>query len=304
MFHDYCNWCNTTVFESIGPAVSKLIATPEDRRVGPGTFDFLQRYIRREAGIVIEADQHYLLESRLTPLLALPELATEHIDTLEALCHRLSTRSSAHLAELVLDAMTTNETFFFRDAAMFEALRVQVLPEMLERTRGQRKLRIWSAAASTGQEAYSLAILLRELGASAKDVEILGTDISLHVLERARAGLYLPFEVHRGLSKTLLDRYFKPVAANWLIDESVRTMVTFEQMDLRRNVSRLGRFDLILCRNVLIYFDTETKKRVIDAIYPMLSPRGKLVLGCAETIINICNTLHPNTVGQSTFYSL
>jgi chemotaxis protein methyltransferase CheR len=266
------------------------------------TFVFLQKYIHVETGIVIQADQQYLIEDRLTPLLGTPAMTERNIHTLEELCERLAAHTSASLTDLVLDAVTTNETFFFRDAVMFDALRTVVLPDMIENTRGKRKLRIWSAAASTGQEAYSVAMLMRELGQTQKDVEIVGTDISIHILERARRALYFPFEVRRGLPETYLQGYFHASDGEWLLDEAVRSMVRFEQIDLRRNIARLGTFDLILCRNVLIYFDPETKKRVLDEVEHMLTENGKLALGCAEAIINSVHNLHVSVAGHSTFY--
>jgi chemotaxis protein methyltransferase CheR len=268
----------------------------------PATFATLQHWIRAESGIVGDPNQQYLLERRLLPLLASPQFVAEGIDTLEALGQHVTTRSGGAIAASVLDAVTTNETFFFRDTPMFEALRRFVLPAMLEPLRGRRKLRVWSAAASSGQEAYSVAIQLRELGKDATDCEIVGTDLSNAMLERARKARYAELETSRGLPREYLSRYFSRDGADWVLHHEVRAMVHFEQIDLRRNIGRLGHFDLILCRNVLIYFDVETKRQIVQNLEPMLSPAGVLVLGCAETILGLSETLAAATLGKSTFY--
>ena len=266
-------------------------------------YSVLQRYIQTESGIVLNADKQYLVESRLRPLLSLEMVSNKKIYTLDDLCQSLTTRPSLELSKLVLDAMTTNETFFFRDAPLFDALRTKVLPGMFQAADGRRRLRIWSAASSSGQEAYSIAMTILEMGKSTIDVEIIGTDISNQMIERARLAKYVPFEVNRGLPTTYLHRYFVKSNSGWQLTDAVRSMVQFEQVDLRRSLSRMGKFDLIFCRNVLIYFDTETKKKVVSTIKSMLAPHGLLALGCAETIININDGLHRQQVGNSVFYS-
>ena len=267
--------------------------------LSPKNYAFLQQYIHSESGIVIDGDKQYLLESRLLPILR------EHrIDSLDALSGILASRSSAPLSKLVIEAMTTNETLFFRDTAMFDALKVGVFPSLFERTRGVRRLRIWSAASSSGQEAYSLAMMLTEMGKGRNEVEILGTDLSNQVLDRARQGKYAQFEVNRGLPGVYLTRYFTRSGLEWQLKEEVRSMVRFEQMDLRRDFSLLGSFDLILCRNVLIYFDAATKTKIIDRVKGLLHPGAVFVLGCAETIINVHSGFQRSVIGQSTFYSV
>ncbi len=263
----------------------------------------LQRFIRTESGIVLDHDKQYMLESRLMTVLASPVAKSFGIQTLESLGDVVVRRAPVELVKQVLDAVTTNETFFFRDAPMFEALRTQLLPGMLKRLHRSRKLRIWSAAASSGQEAYSLAMLLRDLGSGATDAEILGTDLSTQVLDRAREGRYAQSEVSRGLPDAFLRKYFVSSGKAWQVCDEVRSMVRFEHLDLRRNIGKLGSFDLVLCRNVLIYFDTETKKQVISAIRPMLSSGGILTLGCAETIINLHDGFRREQIGSATFYT-
>jgi chemotaxis protein methyltransferase CheR len=275
----------------------------EEEALSRETYSQLQRYIQAESGIVLEADKQYLVEARLRPVLSSEIAKGLKLVTLNDLCQSLVYRPSLELSKLVVDAMTTNETFFFRDTPLFDALQANVLPSMFQRVRGKRKLRIWSAASSSGQEAYSLAIVVRELGKSASDVEIIGTDLSTQMIARARQAKYVSFEVQRGLPAPYLQRYFVKSAAEWQLVDAVRSMVQFEQTDLRRSLARMGQFDLILCRNVLIYFDTETKKKVVGTIKDMLAPGGLLALGCAETIININDGLYRQQVGASTFYS-
>jgi chemotaxis protein methyltransferase CheR len=267
--------------------------------LSPSNYAFLQKYIHAESGIVIEADKHYLLEARLLPIVRESQLAS-----LDALSARLAARASPSLARLVIEAMTTNETLFFRDSVMFEALRKEVLPAMFDLLKGQRKLRIWSAAASSGQEAYSIAMMMLEMGRSKEEFEILGTDISSQILERACQGKYVQFEVNRGLPTPYLMKYFSRSGLDWQLKEAVRNLVRFEQLDLRKDFRRLGDFDLVLCRNVLIYFDTETKRPIVEAIRARLSPHAVLVLGCAETVINVHDGFRRNAIGQSTFYAL
>ncbi len=257
----------------------------------------LQRYIYAESGIVIEDGKQYLLEMRLLPILR------EHsIESLDALAVRLGTKPATPLARRVIEAMTTNETLFFRDPAMFDALRQHVLPDLFAGPGRSRKLRIWSAASSTGQEAYSIAMLLLEMGKTGKDVEILGTDLSTQVLERARTGIYAQFEVSRGLPATLLMKYFVRCGLDWQLGEQVRSMVQFKPLDLRHDFRSLGAFDLILCRNVLIYFDPPTKTKIVDSVRALLAPGAMLILGCAETVLNIHGGFKRVTFGTSAFY--
>jgi chemotaxis protein methyltransferase CheR len=262
------------------------------------SYAFFQQFIYSRSGIVLDEDKHYLLESRLLPILRELE-----IGSLDELTHRLSKNPPAALAQRVIEAMTTHETLFFRNPALFEALRRKVLPELLERREERRKVRIWSAAASSGQEAYSLAMMLVEMGSSPAEVEILGTDLSAQVLERARQGVYLPFEVKRGLSPACLNRHFTHNGLQWQLKDEVRRRVRFQQLDLRCDFRFLGVFDLILCRNVLIYFDLPTKSQILDRIHGMLLPGAKLVLGHAETVLNLHPGFERTPINNVTLYS-
>ena len=287
-------------------AVSPRQGSTEDgsRAVNPATlsprnYTFLQQYIHTESGIVIDEGKQYLLEARLIPL-----LRDHGIESLDALAQRLSLRGSANvLGKQVIDAMTTNETLFFRDQIMFEALRTTLIARLKAQITTGRPLRIWSAAASSGQEAYSLAMMLLDMGFLPGAVEILGTDLSDQVLERARQGVYVQFEVNRGLPAANLVKYFNRKGMQWQLKDEVRRMVRFQPLDLRQRLSHIGTFDLVLCRNVLIYFDVATKKEILTSIKKVLAPGGILLLGCAETIVNVYDGYQRNTAGQTTYYT-
>lgn len=266
--------------------------------ISPRNYTFLQTYIYRESGIVLDDDKQYLFESRLRPI-----VIREGLASIDALCDLVATGRSPALATRVIDAMTTNETLFFRDTAIFEVMKTTVLPELIAAA-GTRKLRIWSAASSTGQEAYSLAITLLEARIDPSRVEIIGTDLCEQVVERAATGKYVQFEVGRGMPILLLMKYFTKVGLDWQIKPEVRNMVHFQKLDLRGSFAALGKFDLVLCRNVLIYFDATTKEQIIASIARTILPGGMLVLGCAETLISVDHKYERKVFGHSTFYAV
>ena len=245
-------------------------------------YRFLQAEIYRESGIVLDDHKRYLLEARLVPVMRDAGLAT-----LSDLCVKLRSRASLALARRVTEALTTNETLFFRDMAPFEALRDRILPEFAEKLPRAQSLNVWSAAASSGQEAYSIAMLMRDLGWQARGFRILGTDLSEQILVSAREAKYVQFEVNRGLPAIYLVKYFEREGVDWRLKPEVRAMVSFQQFDLRQPMARLGRFHIIFCRNVLIYFDVETKVKILTQILSVLEPGGYLVLGGAETILHL-----------------
>lgn len=262
-------------------------------------FEFIRTFIRDTAAIVIEQDRGYLVESRLGPV-----AGREGYGTIANLVEAL--RASSDLTRLhmvVIDALTTNETLFFRDLHPFETLKTEILPAMVRRAEG-RTLHIWSAACSTGQEPYSVAMLLREhfpfLQPTA--VRIRATDLAPRVLEQARAGSYSQLEVNRGISAPLLIRYFRQKETRWVIRDDVRAMVDFEQMNLVGRWPVLPVFDLILLRNVLIYFDREVRMRILANLVRHLHPQGYLVMGSAETPLGLCEALTPVSFGRSVFY--
>ena len=283
-----------TISSNAASTAQGIVAT-----LSPRCYSFLQSFVHRESGIVLDDDKRYLFEARL-----LPVVQREQLLSLEALCERIASGREPRLAAQVVEAMTTNETLFFRDSGIFAALRTIVFPAMAASVGAGRRIRIWSAAASTGQEAYSLAMTLLEAGINPHQVEIVATDLSEQVLERARHGRYVQFEVSRGLPTSMLMKYFTRVGLDWQIRDDLRSMVRFEKLDLRGDLATLGRCDLILCRNVLIYFDLETKQQIIAAIQKILNPGGLLLLGCAETLINMNFGFDRRILGQATFYSV
>jgi chemotaxis protein methyltransferase CheR len=278
-----------TILTPKSPLASTLTAgspggsiSPKIEAISLENYKFLQQEIYRESGIVLDHDKHYLLESRLNPVMRGANLAT-----LNDLCTRLRMRVNSELTQQVMEALTTNETLFFRDMAPFDAVRTRMLPELMERLPPTQPLNIWSAAASSGQEAYSIAMLLQERGLTTRSIQILGTDISEQILETARLAKYVQFEVNRGLPAMYLVKYFQREGLDWRLKDSVRNMVKFRRFDLRQPMSALGRFHIIFCRNVLIYFDQETKIKILNQIATVLEPGGYLLLGGAESILSL-----------------
>jgi len=254
-------------------------------------FDFLRALLQQRSGLFLSAEKRYLVESRLGML-----CRRRGIAGITALVVQLRTSPASELEAAVVEAMTTNETLFFRDRTPFDLFRNVILPEKLATNAQSRTLRIWCAAVSTGQEAYSLAMLLDEIGPrlAGWTIEILGTDISLDVLERARQGLYSQFEVQRGLPIQLLLKHFRQEGDKWRLSERIRNMITLKQHNLLESNHQLGQFDIIFCRNVLIYFDLPTKARVMAALSQRLAQNGAFILGAAETVIGITTTLVPD----------
>jgi chemotaxis protein methyltransferase CheR len=271
-------------------------AAPVPFKISPADYAFLQQHIYRESGIVIDETKEYLLTARLMPI-----VHRQSLQTISDLCALLRATGVPALKQQVVEAMTTNETQFFRDSGPFEALRSQLLPPMLARKSG-RKFRFWSAAASSGQEAYSLAMLLLELGLTGADFEILATDLAESILDRARAGRYMQIEVNRGLPAHYLVKYFERHGLEWQLKDEVRRMVRFEQFDLRESMRTKGPFDVIFCRNVLIYFDVETKKKILSEIRGALFPGGYLLLGGSETTLNLDERFSRVTYGRTVLY--
>lgn len=253
-------------------------------------FQLFSDIVHKRSGLVLTEEKVYLLESRLVPL-----ARRRGLDSLEDLASEVRRHQDERLLSEITEAMTTNETFFFRDNKPFENFRESVLPKLLEARAGQKSLRILNAACSTGQEPYSIAMLLSEQASKMAGwrVEIMATDISNEVLEKAKAGLYSQFEVQRGLPIQLLVKYFQQTGEIWQIGSSIRAMVKFQNKNLLESLADLGKFDVVFCRNVLIYFDQETKAKVLDEIHNILSDDGALFLGGAETVLGICDSFKP-----------
>jgi chemotaxis protein methyltransferase CheR len=257
----------------------------------------LERYIYRQTGIALGSDKLYLMESRLMSM-----LQEERIGSLNELCSLLRRGVPEKLRCRIAESMTTHETSFFRDPAVFDALSTDLLPALVRDRRDTRTLRIWSAACSSGQEPYSLAILLLEAGLEDFRIEILGTDLSSRILARASTGEYLQIEVNRGLPASQLVKYFRRAGGNWQIKDEVKRMVRFAAFDLRQSPAQLGTFDLILCRNVLIYFDADTRKSILARLRSALSPGGYLMLGASETTFSMDPGLLRRTIRNTIVY--
>jgi chemotaxis protein methyltransferase CheR len=257
--------------------------------VTPPDYEYLRKYLKDHSGLDLSADKQYLIESRLLPLARRAGLSG-----ISDLVQKMKGGSAAFNTQVV-EAMTTNETFFFRDKVPFEHFRDLIMPHLLLSRANRKAVRIWCAAGSTGQEPYSLAMSLREMGVQLAGwrVEIIATDLSQEVLEKSRAGLYSQFEVQRGLPIQLLVKYFKQVGELWQINAEIRAMVQHRQLNLLQDFSQLGVFDLIFCRNVLIYFDQETKTQVFNRLAKAMEPDGFLMLGAAETVVGLTAVFKP-----------
>ena len=263
----------------------------------PENYRFLQEHVYSQVGIVLEDNKHYLFESRLAPIV------NQHsLGSINDLCALLHVRRNTDIGQQVVEAMTTNETYFFRDPNQYDAIRTVLLPRLKSERNDTKKLRFWSAASSTGQEAYSLAMLLLEDGLKDWNIQILGTDFSSKVIERARAAVYQQIEVNRGLPASLLVKYFKRAGLEWQLNEAVRKMVRFDTIDLRKSMRTLGPFDVVFCRNVMIYFDNETKRSIMKEIHSTLFRGGWLLLGGAETAFGVDEWFEKRTIGNTTVY--
>lgn len=253
-------------------------------------FDFYTALIEREAGIHLSSDKAYLLEGRLSPI-----ARKYNLPDIEALSRKLAMPDGRSIKLEVIDALTTNESFFFRDGKPFDQFRDIVLPEILARNAGSKKFRIWSAACSSGQEAYSLAMLLKEQAGrlAGWQYEIVGTDLSREMVARAKTGIFSQFEVQRGLPVQLLVKYFKRDGLNWALDPAVCRMVSFREHNLLSDSRLLGKFDAVFCRNVLIYFEPPTKRLVLTQIARATAPNGALFLGSAETALGVSEDFAP-----------
>jgi chemotaxis protein methyltransferase CheR len=257
--------------------------------VTPPDYEYLRKLLKDQSGLDLSADKQYLIESRLAPLsrkaglTGIPDL----VQKMKA--------GSASLTTRVVEAMTTNETFFFRDRVPFDHFRQTIMPEIIKARAARKSVRIWCAAGSTGQEPYSLAMCLKDMESQLAGfrVEIVATDLSQEVLEKSRTGLYSQFEVQRGLPIQMLVKYFKQAGEFWQINPDLRAMVQHRQLNLLHDFSQLGTFDVIFCRNVLIYFDQETKINLFGRLCKAMEPDGFLVLGAAETVVGLTDAFKP-----------
>jgi chemotaxis protein methyltransferase CheR len=264
--------------------------------VTPLDYEYLRKLLKERSGLDLSADKQYLVESRLIPL-----ARRSGLSGIPDLVQKMKGGGAEPLISEVVEAMTTNETFFFRDKIPFDHLRQTVLPELMQARAARRSLRIWCAASSTGQEPYSIAMCVKEMGAALAGwrIEILATDLSQAVLEKSRAGIFSQFEVQRGLPIQLLVKYFTQTGELWQLNADIRAMVQHRQLNLLQDFSHLGTFDVIFCRNVLIYFDQDTKARIFERLARILEPDGVLALGAAESVVGITSVFkaHPDRRG-------
>jgi chemotaxis protein methyltransferase CheR len=253
----------------------------------PLEFDYVCRLVRDRSGIVLESGKEYLVDARLTPVARQCELGS-----VSELVGKLRGGSDDGLASRVVEAMVTTETSFFRDLHPFETLRTTVIPVLIRQRRDERRLTVWFAACSTGQEPYSFALLAREHFPELAGwrLDLLATDLSAEALGKARSGRYSQLEVNRGLPAALMVKYFRQHGATWELNEDVRRMVEFRELNLTRPWPVLSRIDIVFLRNVMIYFDVETKKSILGRIALLLRPDGYLLLGGAETTLGLCDS--------------
>jgi chemotaxis protein methyltransferase CheR len=256
----------------------------------PQDFDWLRKLLKERSGLTLSSEKQYLLESRLLPVARKNGLAG-----LAELVSRLKVSANSPLVTSVVEAMTTNETYFFRDKIPFDHLTQTVVPSLIASRAREKRIRIWCTAASSGQEPYSIAMVLKSMAAQLRGyrVDLVATDLSGEVLDRAKTGMYSQFEVQRGLPIQLLVRYFSKVGENWQIAPEIRDMVQFRTLNLLNDFSPLGSFDLIFCRNVLIYFDQPSKVAVLDRLARQLPNDGFLILGAAETVVGLTDRFKP-----------
>lgn len=267
--------------------------------IDDASLTYLLKFVREASGVELTAEKAYLAEYRLRPI-----ATAERVDDLQQLCRRLVDPKEAPLRQKVLDAMTTHETLFFRDPAVFVRIKKILEAWGAEKSGAARRLRIWSAACSTGQEAYSIAMLLRETipDISSWDVKILGTDIAVEPLAAAEDGLYAQLHVNRGLPTNYLLKYFTQEAKGWRVSGELKRLVEFRHASLLEPAPRGGPFDLVLCRNVMIYFNEATSRRVLSRLREALYAGGYLILGGSENLLSREDGFSPGLDGQPSVY--
>jgi len=253
-------------------------------------FELLRRIVKTRSGLTLSPDKAYLLENRLMAV-----ARKWGMNDIEGLAATVRGAPNEELLREITEAMTTNETLFFRDQSPFEQLEKVVFPRLIEKRRDRKQIRIWSAGCSSGQEPYSIAMVARQLGSVLDDwrIDILATDISRAMLDKARAGLYTQFEVQRGLPIAMLMKYFTQAGDKWELDPDIRAMVDFAEFNLLNDPSPLGRFDVVFCRNVLIYLDQPTKTRVLENVCNLMPDDGVLYMGGAETVMGVTEKFQP-----------
>ena len=269
--------------------------------ISDAEFHYIKDFIYQQAAIDLEPGKAYLVESRLQPI-----ARREGFASLSDMIAKLRAQPANGLNWLVVEAMTTNETYFFRDVHPFELLKTKVLPELIKRRAAQRQINIWCAAASSGQEPYSIMMLLREHfpELSTWKINFTATDISNQMLNRCREGFYSQLEVNRGLPANLLVKYFEKISTEWKIKDDLRRAIDFRQLNLAQPWPALATMDIVFIRNVLIYFDAATKKPILARVRKLMSPDGYMFLGGAETTLNLDESFKRVQVNNSAYYQL
>jgi chemotaxis protein methyltransferase CheR len=259
--------------------------------------NFVRTFLKQRTGIVITPEKRYLVETRLDPI-----VRAQKLGSLQGLITRLR-GGDKQLETDVIDAITTNETLFFRDKSPFDSFRNLILPALLKARRTTGRLRIWCAACSSGQEPYSLAMILHDMRNEIRgiEIEILATDISERMLAQAKSGTFSQFEVQRGMPIKMLLEHFTQEGLKWRIKPELARNITFRSLNLTEPFRHLGTFDLIMCRNVLIYFSEETKRDIMARLGEMLAPDGYLMLGGAETVLGLSQQLAPHKQDRSVY---
>jgi len=260
--------------------MSKIKVTPQE-------FKAFAKYILDISGIALDVGKEYLLETRLNPLISKYQ-CTSYSDLMKKSKHGFNKK----LEDEIIDAISTNETYFFRDKTPFKLLQHKILPDLIDkrskRNIGKPTIRIWSAANSTGQELYSLAMTMIEMGVTLDkyNIKLLGTDISDAAIAKASYGVYNKFEVARGLEPARLNRFFHPMADKYKVKDELRAMVQFKKMNLMKPFIGIGKYDIVLCRNVMIYFTTENRRKIYSNISKVMEPDGYLLIGSTESLVN------------------
>ncbi|MCI5048752.1 MAG: hypothetical protein MRY32_00250 [Rickettsiales bacterium] len=260
-------------------------------------FTFISDLLKQRSGLSLTEDKMYLLQSRLQPI-----ARSHQMDSVEALVRHIRSTNDANLIHEVTQSMTTNETMFFRDNKPFDCMKRVVLPALKEASPAMGKIRIWSSACSAGQEPYSLAITLEEEKAKypGLDYEIVATDLCEKVVQKAKDGIYTQFEVQRGLPIQMMIKYFEQADNNqWKVKDDLKRKISFSNHNLLENYTKFGRFDIIFCRNVLIYFDEKTKGDILDRMGACLNPPGFLFLGSAESTMGLTEKFKQNAEERS-----
>ena len=272
-------------------------------KIAPAELKIISQYIQQISGIYLDQNKSYLFETRLSSI-----AEAQGCTSYQELCQRAQRKDAKKIEQEIIDAITTNETLFFRDKGPFELLQHKILPEVIDARSSKSPLKpaikIWSAASSTGQELYSIAIVLKELlrDTSGYNLSLLGTDISEAAIVQASYGKYNRFEIERGLDKKFLQKYFTLFGDSWKIKDEIRAMANFRRLNLMQPFTSLGKFDIIFCRNVAIYFTLEDRKRLFNKLAESLADDGYLIIGSTESLTGICPQFVPKRHLRSIFY--